>query len=85
MRLVISTMFAPNALCLALIALVGAASAGLQYQGTASNVTIVSIGKSNNETGGEGFVAAGGRLDPFGAIGTGCGVNWQDGVAYGGG
>ena len=79
-------MFASNTLFLALIALTGVASARLQYRqsASASNVTILSIGKSNNATGGEGFVAAGGKLSPFGDIGAGCGVNWQNGVAYGG-
>lgn len=77
-------MLAPNTILFAFVAFAGVATARLQYRGSASNVTILSIGKSNNSTGGEGFVAAGGKLSPFGDIGAGCGVNWQDGVAYGG-
>ena len=51
----------------------------------ASNVTILSLGKTSNSTGGEGHVAAGGILQPFGSIGVGCGVNWDgDGKGYGG-
>ena len=42
-----------------------------------SNVTIVALGKTKNETGGEGHVAAAGILPPFGSIGVGCGVNWD--------
>ncbi|KAI5367414.1 hypothetical protein Slin15195_G025420 [Septoria linicola] len=67
---------------LALLACVGISTAS-QIGG--SNVTILELGKGKNSTGGEGFVAAGGKLRPFGDIGVACGVNWQDGVAYGGG
>lgn len=49
------------------------------------NVTILSLGNTTNSTGGEGHVAAGGKLSPFGDIGVGCGVNWENEVGYGGG
>ena len=50
-----------------------------------SNVTIVALGKTKNETGGEGHVAAAGILPPFGSIGVGCGVNWDvEKEGYGG-
>lgn len=48
------------------------------------NVTILSLGNTTNSTGGEGHVAAGGKLSPFGDIGVGCGVNWENEVGYGG-
>lgn len=69
-----------------LLALSGASAAASIQQRVfpASNVTVVSLDKTTNSTGGEGHVAIAGVLSPFGNIGAGCGVNWDDGVAYGG-
>lgn len=69
-----------------LLAFSGAfASATLQHRDfPASNVTVVSQDKTTNSTGGEANVAIAGTLSPFGSIGAGCGVNWDNGVAYGG-
>lgn len=71
---------------LSLLALAGASSAASIQQRTfpASNVTVLAQGKTTNSTGGEAHVAIGGVLSPFGSIGAGCGVNWDNGVAYGG-
>ncbi|CAK4032123.1 Hypothetical predicted protein [Lecanosticta acicola] len=83
-------MFGPGFTTVALTALLGVSSAAsLQLrdypQGT-SNVTIVDQSKNYNATGGEGHVAAAGNLPPFGSIGIGCGVNWDNkSMAYGGG
>jgi hypothetical protein len=49
------------------------------------DVNIVNLSKRVNETSGEGSVAANGTLAPFKHdIGIGCGVNWQQGVSFGG-
>lgn len=71
---------------ISVLALAGASTAAsLQRRDfSASNVTVLSLDKKYNSTGGEGHVAIGGVLSPFGSIGAGCGVNWDNGVAYGG-
>ncbi|KAF7194799.1 hypothetical protein HII31_03866, partial [Pseudocercospora fuligena] len=63
-------------LLLSLIAATAISATEIPYK-SFSNVTIVALGKSKNETGGEGHVAAAGILPPFGSIGVGCGVNWN--------
>ncbi|KAK4505448.1 hypothetical protein PRZ48_003411 [Zasmidium cellare] len=72
---------------ISLLALTGATTAASLHRrdSPASNVTVVSLEKTTNSTGGQGNVAIGGVLNPFGSIGAGCGINWNDGVAYGGG
>ncbi|KAH5324036.1 hypothetical protein HBI23_230930 [Parastagonospora nodorum] len=50
-----------------------------------NTVAVTSLEKHVNATSGSGNVAAAGRLSPFGDIGTGCGINWQEDVSYGGG
>lgn len=77
-------MFHCEAIAVSLLAMAGASSAHYISRYVPSNVTIVAQGKNFNTTGGEGHVAAGGILNPFGSIGVGCGVNWHDGVGYGG-
>lgn len=79
-------MFAPESLVFSLLALAGASSAySLEARRTqGNNVTIVSLEKARNSTGGSGSVAAAGTLQPFGGIGIGCGVNWDNKVGYGG-
>lgn len=49
-----------------------------------NNVTVTLLEKSSNATGGLGNMAASGTLSPFGSIGIGCGLNWKNGVSYGG-
>lgn len=69
-----------------LLAIAGISTArSLRYRDfPASNVTVLSLDKTSNSTGGQANVAIGGVLNPFGSIGAGCGVNWDSGVAYGG-
>ncbi|PVH93813.1 hypothetical protein DM02DRAFT_473221, partial [Periconia macrospinosa] len=40
---------------------------------------------SINSSAGTANIAAAGTLEPFGGIGLGCGINWEQGVSYGGG
>lgn len=49
-----------------------------------ATVDINTLSKTVNSTGGTGQVAAAGTLNPFGDIGVGCGINWAEGVSYGG-
>ncbi|CZT14405.1 uncharacterized protein RCC_00382 [Ramularia collo-cygni] len=66
----------------------------LTYYATASHlhprqssggVDINNLSKNVNGTSGTGDVSASGNLAPFGGIGVGCGINWAEGVSYGGG
>ncbi|SMR54011.1 unnamed protein product [Zymoseptoria tritici ST99CH_1E4] len=50
-----------------------------------NTVEITTFGRSQNSTGGQAQVAAAGDLSPFGEIGVGCGINWQEDVSFGGG
>lgn len=81
-------MIATNILATAFAAFLGLSSAASLHQRgypQSSNVTIVAQGKTFNATGGEGHTAAAGVLPPFGGIGIGCGVNWDNkSMAYGG-
>ncbi|KAH8600033.1 hypothetical protein B0O99DRAFT_347787 [Bisporella sp. PMI_857] len=52
---------------------------------TASNVTITALTKNESATTGSGAVSAAGPLSPFGTVGIGCGINWQEGQSLGGG
>lgn len=47
-------------------------------------VSITTLSKTSNSTGGTGQVAAAGTLAPFGGIGVGCGINWNSEQSYGG-
>lgn len=49
-----------------------------------NTVEITTFGRSQNSTGGQAQVAAAGDLSPFGEIGVGCGINWQEDVSFGG-
>ncbi|KAF1336151.1 Gpi transamidase subunit pig-u family protein, partial [Globisporangium splendens] len=50
-----------------------------------AGVTIVDQSKNLTATGGTGNLAAAGSLEPFGGIGIGCGVNWEENGTFGGG
>ncbi|EME47670.1 hypothetical protein DOTSEDRAFT_69581 [Dothistroma septosporum NZE10] len=80
-------MFVSQSLVMSLLALAGASSEhSIEARRTeGNNVTIVTLEKNYNSTGGSGSVAAAGALQPFGGIGIGCGIDWDDNVGYGGG
>ncbi|RMZ67933.1 hypothetical protein GMOD_00004014 [Pyrenophora seminiperda CCB06] len=70
---------------LAFLALHMLAAATPTKQRRDDGVNITNLGKNVTLTSGTGNVAAAGTLAPFGKIGVGCGINWQDEVSYGGG
>lgn len=71
---------------ISLLALTGASTAAYldRRNFPRNNVTVYSLDKSTNSTGGEAHTSIGGTLNPFGSIGAGCGVNWNNGAGYGG-
>ncbi|KAF6814765.1 hypothetical protein CPLU01_14318 [Colletotrichum plurivorum] len=74
-----------------LLALAGLASASAgtlaprQQNDSAPAVDITALNKNVSATAGTGAVSAAGTLSPFGGIGVGCGINWQEGASFGGG
>ncbi|KAK2003962.1 hypothetical protein LX36DRAFT_745122 [Colletotrichum falcatum] len=68
-----------------LVVLAGLASAGVAPRQNAAGVDITTLNKTVEATSGTGEVSAAGTLAPFGQIGVGCGVNWEEGQSYGGG
>lgn len=47
-------------------------------------VQIVALSKNVTATGGTGQLSAAGTLEPFGGIGLGCGINWEENSSFGG-
>lgn len=71
----------------ALLALANYAAAShlhARQASSSSTVDINNLSKNVNGTSGTGDVSASGNLSPFGDIGVGCGINWAEGVSYGG-
>ncbi|KAH8732104.1 hypothetical protein GQ44DRAFT_670953 [Phaeosphaeriaceae sp. PMI808] len=69
-----------------LLAFCGLSFAGLiSERQTSSGVDVTNLTKNVTSTSGEARAAAAGTLQPFGGIGIGCGINWKEGVSYGGG
>lgn len=54
-----------------------------QNDGTPA-VDISALNRNVSATAGTGAVSAAGTLSPFGGIGVGCGINWQEGTSFGG-